>query len=135
MNLSHSILFDTIQSNADTLAEQMPTPYRDTPLPPDGRVSEAYNEGPDSAAILQSQHQEMATQDAHLDNLSASIGRQHHLSLQMSEELVTHAELLDEMDTAVDSTAARLGRASRKLDKVTKSLKEHGEIAVLSRFS
>lgn len=45
----------------------------------------------------------------------------------MNEELETHAELLDEMDTAVDSTAARLGRASRRLDKVAKSLKEHGE--------
>lgn len=132
LSCSHSILFDTIQSNADTLAEQTPAPYRDSPLPPDSTSSAAYDDGPDATAILQSQHQQMATQDTHLDALSASIGRQHHLSLQMSEELETHAELLDEMDTAVDSTAARLGRASRRLDKVAKSLKEHGEDACKS---
>jgi hypothetical protein len=132
---SHSILFDTIQSNADTLAEQIPAPYRDLPMSLESMDPKAYDEGPDPAAILQSQQQEMATQDTHLDALSASIGRQHHLSLQMSDELETHAELLEEMDTAVDSTAARLGRASRRLDKVSKSLKEHGEISSRSLFT
>lgn len=85
------------------------------------------NQGPDNAALLQSQQQQMTQQDGQLDVLSASIGRQHHLSLQMNEELGTHAELLDEMDRDVDSTTARLGRASRRLDTFTKSLKEHGE--------
>jgi syntaxin 8 len=132
---SHSILFDTIQINADSLAEQAPAPYRDSPLSAEEMTSKAYEEGPDSVAVLQSQQQEMATQDNHLDALSASIGRQHHLSLQMSEELETHAELLEEMDTAVDSTTARLGRASRRLDKVSKSLKEHGETALSSLTS
>lgn len=71
----------------------------------------------------------MEQQDNQLDALSDSIGRQHHLSLQMNEELGTHAELLEEMDRDVDGTTARLGRASRRLDKFTKSLKEHGMYA------
>lgn len=69
----------------------------------------------------------MANQDNQLDHLSASIGRQHHLSLQMNEELDIHASLLDEMDRDVDNTGARLGRASRRLDQFTNSLKEHGK--------
>lgn len=108
--------------------ERHSTPYRDAPTTSDNPYTIGEQEGPDSAAIFESQQQEMATQDTHLDALSASIGRQHHLSLQMNEELETHAELLEEMDSAVDSTTARLGRASRRLDQVTKSLKEHGEI-------
>jgi syntaxin 8 len=70
----------------------------------------------------------MYAQDNQLDSLSASIGRQHHLSLQMNAELETHAELLDEMDHAVESTGARLNRASRRLDRVARSLKEHSEL-------
>lgn len=129
---SHSSLFNSIQSNADTLMERQSIPYRDAPITSDNPYAIGEEEeGPGSAAILQSQYQEMATQDTHLDALSASIGRQHHLSLQMNEELETHAELLEEMDSAVDSTTARLGRASRRLDQVTKSLKEHGEIETL----
>lgn len=126
---SQSSLFETIQSNAEALTEQHTTPYRDTPLTSEGKTtsSQEYDEGPDSAEIITLQQQQMVSQDNQLDALSASIGRQHHLSLQMNEELETHAELLEDFDQAVDSTTARLGRASRKLDTVTKSLKEHGE--------
>ncbi|UZJ54099.1 hypothetical protein CBS101457_003419 [Exobasidium rhododendri] len=122
---SHSTLFDSIQNNQTSLQEQS-TPYRDTPLTMESSPSDQPYDGPDNTEIIQSQHQQMYSQDDQLDNLSASIGRQHHLSLQMNEELQTHAELLDEMDLAVDSTGARLGRASRRLDTVAKSLKEHG---------
>ena len=125
--LSHSSLFESIQVNADSLEQQ--APYRDAPLPADADPSRQDYDGPDSREIMHSQQHQMASQDNQLDALSASIGRQHHLSLQMNDELETHAELLEEMDTAVESTGARLGRASRRLDRVAKSLKEHGEWA------
>lgn len=71
----------------------------------------------------------MDGQDTQLDALSASIGRQHHLSLQMNEELGTQSGLLDEFDRDVEGTTAMLGRASRRMDKLTKNMKEHGEEA------
>jgi syntaxin 8 len=123
---SHSTLFESIQINQESLGEQS-TPYRDNPLTLESSPSDQPYDGPSNTDILQSQQQQIYSQDNQLDSLSASIGRQHHLSLQMNEELQTHADLLDEMDAAVDSTSARLGRASRKLDVVTRSLKEHGE--------
>ena len=124
---SHSSLFETIQSNADSMAEQQ-APYRDSPsaYDPSAVAHEEEGNGINTAEIMGLQQQEMANQDTQLDALSASIGRQHHLSLQMNDELETHAELLEDFDHAVDSTTARLGRASRKLDTVTRSLKEHG---------
>lgn len=128
---SHPILFERIQDNDATLIEARQSstaqrPYRDEDQDNHQQHNDDYD-GPDNSALLQSQQQQMARQDDQLDVLGQSIGRQHHLSLQMNEELATHAELLDEMDRDVDSTTARLGRASRNLDKFTKSLKEHGE--------
>lgn len=97
-------------------------PYVDEPR----TAAETQHDGRDDAELLESQRQQMRSQDGQLDALSASIGRQHHLSLQMNEELDTHANLLDEMDRDVEGTGARLGRASRRLDQFTRSVKEHG---------
>lgn len=116
------------------------SPYRDDPAQKQSNpyVIEDEDDGRNNAELLQSQRQQISNQDDQLDHLSASIGRQHHLSLQMNEELETHASLLDEMDRDVENTGARLGRASRRLDQFTKSLKEHGkcetESAILPSF-
>jgi syntaxin 8 len=124
---SHPNLFEAIQTKATTI--ETISPYRDDPAQRQSNpyVVEDEEDGRDNAELLQSQRQQMANQDNQLDHLSASIGRQHHLSLQMNEELETHATLLDEMDRDVENTGARLGRASRRLDQFTNSLKEHGE--------
>lgn len=65
-------------------------------------------------------------QDQHLDQLSHSINRQHHISLQINEELDVHHGLLQDLDTDIDRTQNRLGNARRKLDVVAKGVKNNG---------
>lgn len=76
-------------------------------------------------AGLQQQHWD--DQDQHLDALSASLNRQHEMSLQMNEELDLHQELLEEFDNDAERTGLRLGGATNQLDRLRSSLKDHGE--------
>jgi len=46
----------------------------------------------------------------------------------MNDELELQAGLLDELDGDVENTGLRLGRASGRLRRVERSLKEHGEL-------
>lgn len=71
------------------------------------------------------QKQIMQDQDTQLDTLSHSIGRQHHLSLQINDELGEQAGLLDGLDEDLDRTGMRLSRAQRALDKVSKGTKDN----------
>lgn len=59
-------------------------------------------------------------QDQQLDRLSHSIGRQHHISVQINDELDVHTGLLEELDTDLDRTESRLTGARRRLDKVAR---------------
>jgi syntaxin 8 len=65
-------------------------------------------------------------QDTHLEHLSHSINRQHHISLQINDELDVHTGLLEELDTDLDTTHSRLSGARRRLDRVAKGAKENG---------
>lgn len=76
--------------------------------------------------MLSNQQMLMNDQDERLNLLSHSIGRQNDLSLQIGSELDMHHQLLEETDTAMDRTAASLGRAKRRLDKVADEAKQHG---------
>lgn len=67
-----------------------------------------------------------ADQDERLNLLSSSIGRQNHLSIQIGSELDLHHDLLEDTDAAMDRTAARLGRARRRLDTVAHEAKQYG---------
>jgi len=49
------------------------------------------------------------------------------MSIQIGDELDLQNDLLDDTDARLDSTAARMSRAGRNLDKVAKRSKEHGE--------
>ena len=62
-------------------------------------------------------------QDAHLDNLSRSVGRQHHLSLQINDELGVHNGLLGELEHDVDHTHNRLGGARKRLETFSRGVK------------
>ncbi|CAD6940027.1 unnamed protein product [Tilletia caries] len=114
----------TSQKKADASA-----PYRDNP-------SEAYRDELEPSSppapiqtesqIHSQQQQAIREQDGQLDQLSASVTRQRDLGLQMNEELELHHDLLTDLETGTDGTELRLGRASRRLDQVSKSLKEHG---------
>lgn len=65
-------------------------------------------------------------QDQHLDHLSHSINRQHHISLQINEELDVHHGLLQDLDADIDRTQSRLGKARKKLDRVARGVKNNG---------
>lgn len=66
-------------------------------------------------------------QGARLDQLSQSINRQHHLSIQINDELEIHSGLLEELDTDIDRTNHRLRSARRRLGLVAKGAKENSE--------
>lgn len=76
---------------------------------------------------MQSQKRLFEDQDAQLDTLSLSIGRQRDLSLRMNEELEMQTDMLEELDGDVERTGLRLGRASGQLERVRSGLKDHGE--------
>ncbi|KAF5352248.1 hypothetical protein D9757_012506 [Collybiopsis confluens] len=93
-------------------------PYTDEP-------SSSY-EDTDPRALLQNQQQLLDTQDTHLSLLSDSISRHHTLSLQINSELDTHHGLLEELDTELDQTEGRLGRARKRLNRVSRGLRGNG---------
>ncbi|EIM83978.1 uncharacterized protein STEHIDRAFT_148708 [Stereum hirsutum FP-91666 SS1] len=98
------------------------------------RVYTPYQDEPevDPSMMLQQQRDMMSDQDTHLENLSHSITRQHHLSLQINDELDTHTGLLEELDTDLDRTHSRLARARKSLDKVAKGAKNHGSTVTIA---
>lgn len=70
-------------------------------------------------------------QDTQLDALSLSIGRQRDLSLQINDEVGVHHTLLEELDTEVDHTRNRLGRARNQLGRFAKGAKENGAFVIV----
>jgi len=86
-----------------------------------------YRDNPQQSGheLLQEQQQVIRDQDTQLESLSHSIGRQHHISLQINDELEEHAGLLDALDVDMDRTDNRLQSARRALDKVSKGAKDN----------
>jgi syntaxin 8 len=74
-------------------------------------------------ALSERQRQE---QDQRLDELSHSINRQHHITLQINDELDVHQGLLEGLDSDLDRTDSRLRKARRKLDTFARGVKENG---------
>lgn len=68
----------------------------------------------------------LTEQDQRLDELSHSINRQHHISIQINDELDVHQGLLQEFDADLDRTDSRLRKARRKLDTLARGVKENG---------
>ncbi|TFK23997.1 hypothetical protein FA15DRAFT_669969 [Coprinopsis marcescibilis] len=103
-------------------------PYKDDP-----RVVERDDDGSSDEAgvLLQSQRFMMQDQDQRLDELSHSINRQHHISLQIGDELEVHQGLLEDLDAGIDGTAGRLGSAKKRLDRVAKGIKENSSVFMI----
>jgi len=72
-------------------------------------------------------------QDTRLDHLSSSIHRQHHISLQINDELEVHTGLLGVLDTELDGTQARMAGARRRLARVARGARENGACVGLAR--
>jgi syntaxin 8 len=101
-------------------AEPFYTPYTDDP-----------EAGYEPGIMLQTQRRMIDEQDEQLDRLSHSINRQHHISLQINDELDVHAGLLEELDTDLDRTESRMTIARRRLDRVAKGAKENGSTVTI----
>lgn len=120
---------DAPQTSADP-ADELFERYRDDPDP----ESHGYA---DHAAQLDNQqvhayHSSILTeQDEQLDRLGESIGRQRELSMQIGDELDSHVEMLDEMESATDRHQSRLDRAGRALGKVAKGAGENKQITTI----
>lgn len=94
-------------------------PYRDDPnsTREEGRAYLDTN-NLDNQQIHAHHEQILSEQDAQLDSLGESIGRQHQLSIQIGDELEGHIALLDDVDEHVDRHQGRLNNARRRLDKI-----------------
>ncbi|KAH7926614.1 hypothetical protein BV22DRAFT_1032747 [Leucogyrophana mollusca] len=97
-------------------------------------VYEPYTDDPDAepGILLQTQQQMMDAQDTRLDHLSHSISRQHHISLQINDELDVHTGLLEELDTDLDRTGARMSGARRRLERVARGVKGNGSTVTIA---
>ncbi|KAF8234513.1 hypothetical protein L208DRAFT_828805 [Tricholoma matsutake] len=110
------------------------------PLQPPAKDSEPfyapYTDDPEAGygpgIMLQTQRRMIDEQDEQLDRLSHSISRQHHISLQINDELDVHTGLLEELDTELDRTESRMSSARRRLDQVAKGAKENGSIVAIA---
>ncbi|KAG6902439.1 hypothetical protein C0995_016618 [Termitomyces sp. Mi166 len=112
----------TVPVQAKVLAEPHVSVY--TPYTDEEPVAGVDADGEeDENGILLQQRRMMNEQDAHLDRLSHSITRQHHISLQINDELDVHRGLLEELDTDLERTEGRLGRARRGLERVGRGVK------------
>ncbi|OCF38999.1 syntaxin 8 [Kwoniella heveanensis CBS 569] len=114
------------------LSVEPPTPgagvtrFRDFPDSDDEANEIGLIGAPSPHEMLSGQQAMMDDQDERLNLLSHSIGRQNHLSIQIGSELDLHHQLLEDTDAAMDRTAASLGRARRRLDRVAEDAKQHG---------
>lgn len=64
-------------------------------------------------------------QDAQLDALSSSIGRQRMLGIQMGDEMDDQNAMLDDVERGVDRFQGNLDRARGRLGKVARKAKDN----------
>lgn len=69
--------------------------------------------------LLQVQKQDFQDQEKELEQLSKVIQRQKELGVAINEELALQNELLDELDSEVDRTSAKLHYANKRVGKFT----------------
>ncbi|KAG5461844.1 MAG: hypothetical protein BJ554DRAFT_5902 [Olpidium bornovanus] len=120
---ARSELFPSSQAGAELV--------RFAPLPEPGDSSFYPPGSPSLAAaksgqVVQLQQRMLTDQDRHLDLLSESLARQREMGIMVNQELDAHATLLEDIDQSVDRTDNRLGRARKRLGKVSRKAREHG---------
>lgn len=101
-----------------------------TPDPLSLAAEEARNSVSNSEAMMQ-QQRIMREQDDSLDRLSESISRQRELSIQIGDELDQHVELLSDVDRLVDWSHHRLNGARKRLDNVSRKMKQNGSVLTI----
>ncbi|KAI9851331.1 MAG: hypothetical protein M1838_003972 [Thelocarpon superellum] len=100
-------------------------PYRDDPdTIPD-------HEALDNQQIHAYHSRVIEEQDAQLDQLGESIGRQRELSIQIGDELDSHVQLLDEVDEHVDRHQTRLDQARKRLGTFARKAKDNMQLTII----
>lgn len=70
-------------------------------------------------------------QDAQLDTLGQSIGRQRELSMQIGDELDEQAVMLGDVEEGVDRHTGQLSRARTRVDKISRKARENWSMTVI----
>jgi len=105
-------------------------PYRDNPT--DGTAGfrdEA--EALDNVQVHRYHQRVMEDQDAQLDALGQSIGRQRELSMQIGDELDGHVAMLDETERVVDRHQGRLDRGRRQIGRIARAAGESKQMVAI----
>lgn len=92
--------------------------YRDEPEAPDQTDL-------DNQQIHAYHKQVLQDQDAQLDTLGQSIGRQRMLGIQMGNELDEHNELLDDVERGVDRHSNTLTGAQKRLSHIARKSRDN----------
>ncbi|KAF1347310.1 hypothetical protein EJ07DRAFT_143149 [Lizonia empirigonia] len=104
-------------------------PYRDDPShDPEAPPDQSHL---DNQQIHEYHSQVLREQDDQLDTLSASIGRQRELSMQIGDELDGQVMLLDEVEEGVDRHDAQFRRARGRLDRFSRKARENWSLTVI----
>ncbi|GAB7352491.1 hypothetical protein MBLNU459_g2895t1 [Dothideomycetes sp. NU459] len=107
--------------DAANRASLFPPAYRDEPEP-DASAAQA---NLDNQQIHAYHTQVLRDQDAQLDVLGESIGRQRVLGIQMGSELDEQNEMLEDVEAGVDRHQGTLDRARNRLGKVARKAKDN----------
>lgn len=109
-------------------------PYRDNEdeEPPEQSTLADQASGLNDQDHFQLQQTTLRDQDEHLDRLAQSVSRQHQLSMQISDELDSHLELLDDVDNLTENSQSRLATARRRLDKFSRKAKNNGSLLTIA---
>ncbi|KAL1593549.1 hypothetical protein SLS59_009246 [Nothophoma quercina] len=132
-NASKSVRF-TDNDNDDTSNDPNRSalfnqPYRDDPShDPEAPPDQSHL---DNQQIHEYHSQVLREQDDQLDTLSASIGRQRELSMQIGDELDGQVLLLDEVEEGVDRHDAQFRRARGRLDRFSRKARENWSLTLI----
>ncbi|KAI9686258.1 MAG: hypothetical protein M1822_003914 [Bathelium mastoideum] len=107
-------------------------PYRDEPNNNPGGEGAADVEALSNQQVHAYHARVLADQDAQLDVLGQSIGRQRELSIQIGDELEDQVQLLDEVDDGVMRHQGQLDRAKRRLGGVARKARENWGMTVIA---
>lgn len=89
-------------------------------------VDEMSNQG----LFIQHQ-QQLQQQDDHIELLAQSVSRQHGLSLDINHELGEQNILLNDLESQLDLNQRNLSRGQKRLEKFSKTAKEHGQLITI----
>jgi syntaxin 8 len=81
--------------------------------------------GMDNTQLLAMHNRIISEQDESIDRLAESISRQRELSIQIGDELDSHAQLLDEVEILTDRHQSRLDNAKKRMDHIYRKASEN----------